>query len=246
MGTNEHSGELLRKHGLKHTRQRAAVLDILDAKQMPLSAEDVYIELSNLGIAVNLSTVYRTLDAMLDKGLIREVGLAGDNRATYELARMEHRHYLVCIGCKKVMPLDGCPIKEYIKGVASETHYAIAGHRLDIFGYCPSARRWATREGECVNTQSERANRKQLSPQKTYWLIGAYILFVTAAAGYTLWFKGILDFTAVRTFSMVFVSILIQAFPFMLIGVLVSSTMHFFVPDNSSSRSFPPNTGWAF
>lgn len=137
MTSNEYNEDLLRQHGLKITRQRLAILDILDRKQAPLSTEDVYIELQKLDVAVNLSTVYRTMDAMRDKGLIREAALAGDNRVMYEMARMEHRHYLVCIGCKKFIPLDGCPIKEYVSGVASQTHYAIAGHRLDIFGYCP-------------------------------------------------------------------------------------------------------------
>ncbi len=137
MGLNDCNGELLKKHGLKNTRQRSAILDILDGEQVPLSAEDVYIELKKQDIAANLSTVYRTLDVMLAKGLIREAGVAGDNRAMYELNRTEHRHYLVCMGCKKITPLDKCPIKDYENEIARETHYTIAGHRLDIFGFCP-------------------------------------------------------------------------------------------------------------
>ena len=97
-----------------------------------------------------------------------------------------------------------------------------------------------------MNTQSERANRNQISPRKTEWLVGAYILFVFSALIFTLWIKGILNLTAIRTFSTLFVSILIQAFPFMLIGVLVSSAMHFFVPDSLIVKVFPTRHGLGF
>lgn len=55
-----------------------------------------------------------------------------------------------------------------------------------------------------------------------------------------------MSIAAIRAFSTVFVSILIQAFPFMLIGVLVSSAMHFFVPDNLIIRVFPTRHGIGF
>lgn len=137
MDIKEYNGELLRKHGLKSTRQRLKILDVLDTQQMPLAAEDVYFELQKMGVAANLSTVYRTLVAMLAKGLVREAGLAGDNRTLFELNRTEHRHYLVCLGCKKVTPFDICPVKDFEGKIAQQTHYTIAGHRLDIYGYCP-------------------------------------------------------------------------------------------------------------
>ena len=137
MDNKEYNGNLLRKNGLKNTRQRLAILGIMGGQQMPLSAEDVYIELQKLGVAANLSTVYRTLVAMLAKGLVREVGVASDSRILYELNRTEHRHYLVCLRCKKVMPFDMCPVKDFERALAQQTHYTIAGHRLDIYGYCP-------------------------------------------------------------------------------------------------------------
>ena len=54
------------------------------------------------------------------------------------------------------------------------------------------------------------------------------------------------DFTTVKVFNTVFISILMQAFPFMLIGVLVSSALHVFVPDAFIVRIFPAKYGLGF
>jgi len=53
---------------------------------------------------------------------------------------MVHRHYLICLGCKKIMPIDHCPLGDYEKSLAKKTNYLISGHRLDIYGYCPECK----------------------------------------------------------------------------------------------------------
>lgn len=49
-----------------------------------------------------------------------------------------------------------------------------------------------------------------------------------------------------EVFNTIFTSILMQAFPFMLIGVLVSSAMHIFVPDQWLVKVFPTKYGLGF
>jgi Fur family ferric uptake transcriptional regulator len=69
------------------------------------------------------------------------LSIPGDNRALYEMNQMTHRHYLVCLGCKKILAIEHCPLKAYEKALGEKTDYAIAGHKLDIYGYCPECRR---------------------------------------------------------------------------------------------------------
>ncbi|WP_053956404.1 permease [Inediibacterium massiliense] len=54
------------------------------------------------------------------------------------------------------------------------------------------------------------------------------------------------DLSGLEVFNTVFTSILMQAFPFMLIGILVSSIMHFFVPDEWIVKIFPIKYGLGF
>lgn len=137
MTNGYHHEESFKKSGLKNTRQRKAILNILSSSQQPMAAEDVYLELKQNQIDVNLSTVYRSLEIMSGKDVVRKVSVAGDNRMLYELNERSHQHYLVCVNCKKIQPVGHCPLEAYEKSVARETNYAIMGHRLDIYGLCP-------------------------------------------------------------------------------------------------------------
>ena len=128
---------LLKQSGLKSTKQRVAILEVLKKKELPAAAEDVFIELKKMNVAANLSTVYRILETMSEHGLIKKFGLMGEGKSFYELFRVVHRHFLVCIGCKKMLPIQGCPLSHYERELENKTNYKISGHRLDIYGYCP-------------------------------------------------------------------------------------------------------------
>ena len=127
----------LRQSGLKNTRQRKAILDILASDDHPFAAEDVYLALKQNQVDINLSTVYRSLETMSEKNVVRKVSVAGDNRMLYELNQHAHQHYLVCVQCKRICPVGHCPLEAFEKSVAQETNYTIMGHRLDIYGLCP-------------------------------------------------------------------------------------------------------------
>jgi Fur family transcriptional regulator, ferric uptake regulator len=131
----------LKRSGLKNTRHRTEILDILEQSEQPIAAEQVFLELRKKDISVNLSTVYRILEALADKELVTKLSLTNDNRALFEYNRMIHRHYLVCLGCKKILAIDHCLLEGYEKVLEKETNYVISGHKLDIFGYCPACRK---------------------------------------------------------------------------------------------------------
>ena len=123
--------------GLKKTRHRLAVLDILDHSEQPLTAEQIYASLQDRQVAINLSTIYRTLDTLVLNKLVTRLSITQDGRALHEYNRRVHRHYLVCQGCRKIIPIDGCPLADYSRQLEKETGFKINGHKLDLFGYCP-------------------------------------------------------------------------------------------------------------
>ncbi len=133
--------EAIKRCGLKNTKSRSAILAILEQCAQPISAEQMFFELKEKNISANLSTVYRTLDVLAEKNLATKVNIAGDNRTLYDFNRMVHRHYLVCLGCNKIIPIDSCPLENYEKLLAKETNFLISGHKLDIYGYCPECRK---------------------------------------------------------------------------------------------------------
>ena len=115
--------------GLKKTRHRLVILDILDHSDQPVTAEQIFARLQDRRIAINLSTVYRTLDTLVLNKLVTRLSITQDGRALHEYNRRVHRHYLVCQGCRKIIPIDGCPLADYSRQLEQETGFQISGHK---------------------------------------------------------------------------------------------------------------------
>ena len=92
--------------GYKITVGREAILEVLSKANKHLSAEDIYLKVHSIYPAIGLTTVYRTLEILVDVGFVQKFDF-GDGRARYELAESEkgenHHHHLVCTNCNRVI-----------------------------------------------------------------------------------------------------------------------------------------------
>lgn len=121
-------------NGLKPTKHRCQIFEIFYHTQKPLSAEEIYRQLLKSGQSINLSTVYRTLDALKNSDIIRSLNFEGNDKTLYEL-KQRHTHYLMCLGCKKMQPVMYCPL-DNLEQLSRQKNFEITEHRLDIYGYC--------------------------------------------------------------------------------------------------------------
>lgn len=127
----------LNENGLKNTRHRNAILDILKVCECPMSADEIFIALKKLNIEINMSTIYRAVKSLTAKDMITKITIANEAKTLYEIKNIKHCHYLVCLGCKKVVPIEHCPIKEgYESDIKKETGFTVEGHNLEVYGYC--------------------------------------------------------------------------------------------------------------
>ncbi len=129
--------EDLKRKGLKNTRRRAAILDILEKQKQPATAEQIFLKMNRFGVSTSLSTVYRELDRLVEENMAVKVEFPESSKALFEYNRMVHKHYLVCLGCRKMISLDSCPLKDYEKQLEKQTHFKITDHSLNLYGYCP-------------------------------------------------------------------------------------------------------------
>lgn len=102
------SGELerrVRAAGLRPTRQRIALADLLFAKgDRHLSAEELHEEALDAGVAVSLATVYNTLHQFTEAGLLRILAVEG-NRTYFDINTSDHHHFFI-EGENRVMDID--------------------------------------------------------------------------------------------------------------------------------------------
>ena len=131
-----HSHILLDAAGLKKTETRMALLDFLAQNKKPISANDISKKLSSKG--GDRVTIYRMLEAMSKKGLIRRVD-TGEREAQYEITDpSKDHHHIICLQCKKVADFTGCDSEKLITKALKQVKdfKSISHHSFDLFGIC--------------------------------------------------------------------------------------------------------------
>ncbi len=89
------SEERLRHSGLRPTRQRMALADLLFAKgDRHLTVEELHEEAVTAGVPVSLATVYNTLHQFTQAGLIRVLAVEGA-RTYFDTNVSDHHHFFV-------------------------------------------------------------------------------------------------------------------------------------------------------
>jgi len=132
--------ELLKSSGLKNTKRRNSILEILAHMDQPLTVDHIFLELKKKNVSINISTVYRILETLTAKDLVAKSQINGETRTLFELKRQEHKHHFICIDCKKMFWVDDCPFEEYCDLLQARTGFNITGHKLEIYGYCQRCR----------------------------------------------------------------------------------------------------------
>jgi Fur family ferric uptake transcriptional regulator len=130
----------LRKSGKRVTSQRALILDIIQEGKGHLDADEIYRRARAIKPRISLSTVYRTLKAFKEPGLIEELHF-DDTHHHYEMKPARKHHHLVCLGCGKVIEFQ-YPLARYLKKSVPEVKdIEIVDAELRLTGYCPQCRR---------------------------------------------------------------------------------------------------------
>jgi Fur family transcriptional regulator, ferric uptake regulator len=130
--------QALRAAGLRPTRQRLSVLESLRGRPDAVTAQDLHAELRSAGQSIGLTTVYRTLTALSDAGLLDV--FTRDGEQAFRRCGDVHHHHLVCETCNKVEELSSDEVEEWVHHAAQRHGFSVTGHRADIFGICRECR----------------------------------------------------------------------------------------------------------
>lgn len=122
--------------GIKRTKQREAVLTVLDGAEKPMSATDICSRIEKTDeSSAWLSTVYRILEFFVKKGIVTRLAVMTGEKALYEMNRFQHKHYAVCVGCRKIISMNNCPMERFIPKLEDDDFH-VMGHNLEVYGYC--------------------------------------------------------------------------------------------------------------
>lgn len=116
-------------NGYLLTPARQVIIEALVALENHVSADELALEVRRIAPHVGRMTVYRTLDLLCDKGLIRPI-YQGSGAARYVLLEGGHHHHFICNRCHAVTELSDCLPVELIQQVSERLHFQVQSHLL--------------------------------------------------------------------------------------------------------------------
>ncbi len=132
--------QALQSHGLKVTRSRRAVLQVLAATSEHLKVAEVHRRARQIDARVGLASVYRTMGLLARLRLVKDVHVEHRHRH-YARVNEHHGHHLVCNGCGLVVEFSDCQVERLTRALARRTKFRIEGHCMEFFGQCLDCRR---------------------------------------------------------------------------------------------------------
>ncbi|BCW99458.1 MAG: transcriptional repressor [Armatimonadota bacterium] len=136
--------EACREKGLRMTRQRQVIVDLLENSREHLDAPTLLREARRRVPAIDKTTVYRTIKRLRKLGLIDELDLLhmGEHDGHFYEPLPEKMHlHIVCMQCGKVEDMQPETWAEMEREVETKRGYSIEMARVEIGGYCPACRR---------------------------------------------------------------------------------------------------------
>lgn len=126
----------LKKVGLKATLPRIHVLQLLLSNEGEhMSAEVVYRKLHDLGIDVNLATIYRVLTQFEEAGLVMRHQFDATT-SVFELERHDHHDHMVCVRCQRVIEYVNPEMVALQESVANQHGCEMVDHTHVIYVIC--------------------------------------------------------------------------------------------------------------
>lgn len=145
--------EKLRGSGYRLTPQRELILAAVDALGHA-TPDEVLTEVRKNSSAVNVSTVYRTLEVLEELGLIRHTHLS-DRAPTYHSVSDHEHFHLVCRGCGRVTSIDAAVAAEFAALLERQHDFVADLGHLAVHGHCRDCAAGAGAEDAGAGTAAE-------------------------------------------------------------------------------------------
>ena len=124
---------ILREAGLRITRQRRIILDILQAAEGHPDAAEIHSRAVTQDGRISLATVYRTMRALEGSGAIQRHAFEG-GPARFEPSPSDHHDHLIDLDTGEVIEFKSDRIEAIQQEIAARLGYEIVHHRLELYG----------------------------------------------------------------------------------------------------------------
>lgn len=128
--------EFLSEKGLKLTKQRLIIFDEVFRHHGHLDADSIAKMLRSMGKRASRATVYRTLDLLLEAGLVKSMRLGSKPDYFEHVHPGEHHDHLVCTKCGEIIEFFSEVLENTQDRICGEFRFKPDRHTMTIFGVC--------------------------------------------------------------------------------------------------------------
>lgn len=127
----------LRQRGFRITPQREMIIETLAHSESHLSAEEIYQQLQPRSKTINLATVYRTLDLLVEQGYATRL-FGGEGKFLYATRQHSRHLHLICRKCGRTFPADYEGLQPFIDHLKQVYGFQVEVEHLTFTGVCPN------------------------------------------------------------------------------------------------------------
>lgn len=136
MAPTRHARAPAGRPALRLTRARRAVLRVLERDRgRRLTAQELHRRARAIQPRIGLATVYRTLSALAEDGVV-DVVSTDAREAAYRLCSPGHHHHLICNRCGTVVEIEECDLSSLERALARRYRFRIDEHAITVRGLC--------------------------------------------------------------------------------------------------------------
>ncbi|MDR4478338.1 MAG: transcriptional repressor [Nitrospira sp.] len=123
-----------RRHAVRLTRQRVAIYAALVNDASHPTADELYRTVKRQHPMMSRNTVYCTLGALRQAGLVQEVNVG------HEVARFDGNvtvhHHLICRVCGRIVDVMDEELNRLAISSRQAEGFHVLGYRIEFYGYC--------------------------------------------------------------------------------------------------------------
>lgn len=123
-----------RELGLRLSKQRRMVLQLLWAEKTHLSARDIFEKLNNLGRNIGHTSVYQNLESLQSAGVIECLDRASGRLYGY---RADPHSHLTCLETGEIHDLEISLPAQLISQIEHQTGFKVEAYTLNLLGRRP-------------------------------------------------------------------------------------------------------------
>lgn len=122
-----------------NTKQKKEIYNyLLNNKEKHYTPEELFYELKSMNINIGQTTVYRYLEYLNDRGIVRKYKIDDKSRSSYQFISDEckEHYHLKCIGCGKLIHTHCSEIDKIVSHFNKEHNFVIDYSRTILYGMC--------------------------------------------------------------------------------------------------------------